>query len=636
MLTSLNPRRSLRARFALLIGGSGLTLALLSAAVVDRTQRGQLTELHGQAMRREALLISRTLDSALQQRLQQLQDTAAHPLLASGLVEPGDARLLLEGLRAQQPALAWLAIVDAQGRVQVATNALLEGADLGQERWFAEAAKGPWIGTRQPAGPLTASLGLVDGAAPFLIDLAVPLVDMKGRRSGVLTARLRWEWLNGLHQAMQQPAEHLPGSERLVLDRDGKVLLGPAPWLDRRLPAELLQAGPPRVLAWPDRGPGGGEFVTAWAREAAPANAAGLSVLVRQPAALAFRSADELRQRLLLLGGAGTLAFILLSIWLAGRVARPIQELSAAALRVVHDQPPQFAAIPPGRSDEVAEVARALQTLHGELSRRLAEQQQARALLAELNASLEERVSARTAELSAANAELDAFAYAVSHDLRSPLRAMSGFSQALIEDHGQALPDGAREYLDQIVLASARMGDLIEGLLVLSRSVRGVLAVSTVDLSALATTAVAELRRAEPGRSVAVDIEPGLSATGDRRMLAAVLANLLGNAWKYTAGRGDARITLRRQVLDGEAWFCVDDNGAGFDMAHAGRLFKVFARLHRQDEFPGLGIGLATVQRIIHRHGGRIVAQAAPGAGASFRFTLPERRDTSRTEGQES
>jgi hypothetical protein len=312
-LAALNPRRSLRARFALLIGSSGLALALVSAAVVDRTQRAQLTELHGQAMRREALLIGRALDSALQQRLQQLQDTAAHPLLASGLVEPGDARLLLENLRAQQPALAWLAIVDPGGRVQVATNALLEGSDLGHERWFAEAGRGPWIGTRRPAGSLTATLGLVGGAPPFLIDLAVPLMAMNGQRTGVLTARLRWEWLDALHQAMQQPAEHLPGSERLVLDRDGHVLLGRAAWLDRPLPEPVRQAaGPPRVLTWP----GEGEFVTAWVRDTpaagAAAGGAALSVLVRQPAALAFRSADELRQRLLLLGGLGTLGFILL------------------------------------------------------------------------------------------------------------------------------------------------------------------------------------------------------------------------------------------------------------------------------------------------------------------------------------
>jgi PAS domain S-box-containing protein len=596
-------------------------------------------------------------------------------------------------------------------------------------------------------------------------------------------------------------------------------------------------------------------------------------VLLRERAARAFQAADELRRRLLLLGAAGTLAFMALSLWLATRVARPIQLLSAGAMRVVHHQPPDFAEMPPRRRDEVAELARALRALHGELSRQLVEQQRATeryqtlfrsapvavfvmqddrlqlaneaclklfgapdlaaligktpqdlvhpddyARLAEnqrqlrlqaphepalpvfehrivrldgsvalveatampltlgdtrgvqvvlhdvteprqaqaqlrqreaqllqtsqmarvggwtldlatqraswtdemahiydlppdtvvtpalalayfhgdalrqlkaalgrllqndqpydlelqlrtpagqvkwvrafaraiqqdgrtvqlegmtqditerraaqealqaLNAQLEQRVADRTAELSAVNAELDAFAYAVSHDLRAPLRAMSGFSQALIEDHGPTLGADARDLLDQIILASARMGDLIEGLLALSRSVRGVLRDDVVDLSALATLAVSELRRAEPGRAVQVQIESGLVAAGDRRMLAAVLGNLLGNAWKYTAGRPDACIELSQRTIDGERWFCVTDNGVGFDMAHAGRLFKVFARLHRQDEFPGLGIGLATVQRIIQRHGGRIVADASPGAGASFRFTLPARR----------
>lgn len=140
----------------------------------------------------------------------------------------------------------------------------------------------------------------------------------------------------------------------------------------------------------------------------------------------------------------------------------------------------------------------------------------------------------------------------------------------------------------------------------LSRSSRGELRSDDVDLSALAERVVAELRRTEPQRRVQVAIDPGLHAVGDVRMLDVVLHNLLGNAWKYTRDRADARIALRGMDLDGQRWFCVTDNGAGFDMAHAGRLFKAFARLHRQDEFPGLGIGLATVQRIIHRHGGQI------------------------------
>lgn len=273
---------------------------------------------------------------------------------------------------------------------------------------------------------------------------------------------------------------------------------------------------------------------------------------------------------------------------------------------------------------ERSQAAQSLKTARLAALNQMEDANAARRELAELNASLECKVVERTTELTAANQELDAFAYAVSHDLRAPLRAMSGFASALIEDYGKQLPGGAQTYLEQIGIASRRMSELIDGLLALSRSTRGELQRDVVDLSALARRHLEELARVEPQRQVAVSVEPGLRARGDVSMIDAVLGNLLGNAWKYTAKTTAPQIHVYRGEAAGRTGFCIADNGAGFDMAHAGRLFKPFQRLHRQEEFPGIGIGLATVQRIVRRHGGEIVASGEPGRGAIFCFTLPE------------
>ncbi|RYF64781.1 MAG: hypothetical protein EOO22_23795, partial [Comamonadaceae bacterium] len=251
------------------------------------------------------------------------------------------------------------------------------------------------------------------------------------------------------------------------------------------------------------------------------------------------------------------------------------------------------------------------------------ERVRAEAAVQALNRTLEARVAARTRELSDANRELESFAYSVSHDLRAPLRGIEGFSRMLGERHAGGLDATGRDYLDRVRKGTARMGELIDALLKLARIGRAEPEVADVDLSSVAADVASGLAEAEPGRHVELRVQPGMHAQGDRTLLQNLLENLLGNAWKFTRGRDHARIEFTREPgSEGRDWFVVRDNGAGFDPDYANKLFKPFQRLHSQDEFPGHGIGLASVKRIIERHGGEIEAEGRPGQGATFRFTL--------------
>ena len=253
----------------------------------------------------------------------------------------------------------------------------------------------------------------------------------------------------------------------------------------------------------------------------------------------------------------------------------------------------------------------------------LTAQRHAEAQVRTLNAELEVRVARRTAELERVNSNLEAFTYSVSHDLRAPLRALSGFSDALVEDYGDRLDETGRGYAGSIKAASERMAALIDDLLQLSRVSRADMNLEPVDLSAEAAVIAGELASRDPGRAVRFTIEDGVRVIADRSLIRTVLQNLLENAWKFTAHRDGAVIEFARTAgQDGMTCCCVRDNGAGFDPAYAGKLFQPFERLHDAAEFAGTGIGLASVARIIERHGGRTWADGAVGHGATFYFTL--------------
>jgi PAS domain S-box-containing protein len=240
-----------------------------------------------------------------------------------------------------------------------------------------------------------------------------------------------------------------------------------------------------------------------------------------------------------------------------------------------------------------------------------------------LNAQLDKRVRERTAELEEANKELEAFAYSVSHDLRAPLRSIDGFSQILLEDCADSLDSAGHDSLHRIQAAARRMAALIDGLLDLSRVTRAdIHPAEVVDLSELAASITHELRANEPLRRTSIHIPDGLVASGDPILLRAVLENLLSNAWKFTRPKPNAQVEIGAAQIDGQTAYYVRDNGVGFDMAYADRLFGAFQRLHKQTEFAGTGIGLATVQRIVRRHGGHVWAEAHVGEGATFWFTL--------------
>jgi signal transduction histidine kinase len=322
--------------------------------------------------------------------------------------------------------------------------------------------------------------------------------------------------------------------------------------------------------------------------------------------------AAQNRMLLVIVGGLGLLALTTAGgAWVIRRdVLQPVARLEQATREIAAGN--WTFRLPVDRADEIGQLSRHFNAM-------------TRALRESFH-----QIEHSNQELSSLNRELEAFSYSVSHDLRAPLRSMDGFSLALLEDYGDRLDDEGRDYLQRIRAASQRMGRLIDDLLGLSRVTRAELNLRPVDLSAMAREIADTLDRQQPGRKVLWEIEDGILVQADRALLHVALQNLLENAWKFTGKTESPVIRVSARPNENQLEVVVADNGAGFDMAYSSRLFGAFQRLHHEAEFPGTGIGLATVQRILRRHGGEIWVDAAQGRGASFHFTLKGVEDEQR------
>ena len=379
-------------------------------------------------------------------------------------------------------------------------------------------------------------------------------------------------------------------------------------------------APPPASLTAPP--PAGGSFFETLEQMTYNGNRYGTVRL----AASTGRLARRIKARAVLLGALAlvmAVAAFLLAGYAQRSVSKPVLALAELA-RAVAQRGDYSARSGINRSDEIGVLASGFDAMLGALQIRGRERDAAEEALRQAHAGMEATVKARTAELRVANDELEAFTYSASHDLRAPLRRIDGFSSLLEEDCAGQLSEEGKEHISRVRAGCRQMAEVIDSLLKLSRLMRQELEAKELDLSALAEEIFAGIRETEPMRSVKFAARPGLRAHGDRVLLGEVLENLLSNAWKFTGHTPAAVIEFGAEEQAGKTVYLVRDNGKGFDMKYSAKLFRPFQRLHSPAEFPGTGIGLTTVRRIIERHGGRIWAEAEEDKGAAFYFTLWE------------
>jgi signal transduction histidine kinase len=456
------------------------------------------------------------------------------------------------------------------------------------------------------------------------INFAYPVLDEKGEIEAVVFSALDLAWLNRFAARVRLP----DGAEFFMIDRQGTVLAhypDPEQWVGKFLPdAALLKS----ILS--QQGEGvvrnkGFDGITRLYGFSAPRNGSQpiMHVSVGMPLGMIFHHADHMLKRNLAVFIAVT-ALVFLAAWIGSDlfILEKLRTMLATVKRFATGNLAARTGFHYG-ANELDQLGYAFDEMASSLQKSLDAHIQAEAEIRRLNVDLEKHVRERTRDLEAANNELEAFSYSVSHDLRVPLRAIDGFTRILLEEYSGPLPLESKRLLSIIRASIQQMSQLIDDLLSFSRLTRREFRKTEIDMAELADSVVQELRRSEPERPLEVSIAKLARAQGDPAMMRQVFTNLVANAFKFTRHKPRAKIEIRSEVKDEETVYWVTDNGAGFDAQYSDKLFGVFQRLHPMEEFEGTGVGLAMVQRIIHRHGGRVWADGKVNAGATFYFTLP-------------
>lgn len=601
-------RRSMRARIALAF----TTLALLLFGAISylsaREAYRQSERDTAAALQQLAQRLSQRLDADMAARLGEVRQIAALDQLLDWQLNPTHWRVLVEGLQRNSRHYSWIGVATPDGQVLAATQGLLEGRNVQHRPWFQQGLRAPIVGDVHEAALLASLLRPEAGSTEPLrfVDVAAPL-RRGGRTVAVVGGHLSWAWAEERRREALATVDAARAVEIVLVGPSGDIALGPR---QPALPGPV-DAGEAGSLTWSD----GQRYLTATSASQPLDDYPGMgwTVVVRQPESTAFLDADALQHRLWWLGGAGALLFGLVGWWITVRLTGPLQRVARRAQALMPEAAQQVT------HDEVDQLGASLSALLEGLRER---EQSLRAL----NENLESRVQERTQRLQLANEDLRHFSRSVAHDLRGPLGAMGMVLDQVLQ--GDQAPQGAsaRRSIEVVAQECDRLRRLSDELLTLALVDQRDYEQLPVETDALVAEALAEVRAVATGNSAEVTLQPLPAVMGDPLMLRQVWTNLLSNAFKYSSKSMAPKVVVSARVEGDETVFCISDNGRGFDPAQAPRLFGVFQRLHPASEFPGTGVGLSIVRRVVHRHGGRVWADSVPGQGARFYFTLPRQQ----------